>query len=282
MDDKHVVLKNGLIMPSIGYGTWGLETGKTATESVTAALQHGYRYLDTAYSYGNDFYIGKAIKNSSIPREELFIANKVWRTFQTAPSVIDCCKKTLKLMKLSYFDLYLVHWPVPITVDGWQETNREIWQGMEQLFQEGCVHAIGVSNFLPHHLQTLNHQDLQIAPMVNQIEFHPGCFQKNILEYCQSQKIVVQGWSPLGSAGILQHDLICHFAKKYGRSPAQICLRWALQHGVVPVPRSHDPMRMADNLTVFDFELEEKDILQLDTMPDCGRSVFRPDIYHPD
>lgn len=274
-------LKNGVAMPALGYGTWQLGPGKETTQAVVEAIRCGYRHIDTAYSYGNDFYVGKAIKAANISRNELFIANKVWRTNQTSASVVESCKKTLKLMKLDYFDLYFVHWPVSITQNCWKEVNREVWLGMEQLYQEGIVRAIGVSNFLPHHIQALEEYDIQVEPMVNQIEFHPGHFSRQTLEFCKSREIVVQGWSPLGGAAVLHHDVLLNMAEKYHKKTAQICLRWALQHGVAPIPRSKDSLRMTENLNVFDFEIGQKDMELIDSIENLGCSQYVPDICHP-
>ena len=180
-----IELKNGIRMPAIGYGTWHLSPGKSTTEAVTAAIDCGYRLIDTAYSYGNDFYIGKAIRASGISRDQLFITNKAWQTFQTGTAVFEGCRKSLSLMKLTYFDLYLVHWPVPITQIDWKEANREVWSGMERLYREGYVKAIGVSNFLPHHIEALKEHNIQVEPMVNQIEFQGISFVRVfIVNYC--------------------------------------------------------------------------------------------------
>ncbi len=267
-------------LPAIGYGTWRLPAGRACVEAVTAAIDAGYRLIDTAYSYGNDFSVGKAIKGCAVPRDELAITNKAWNSFAGA-EVGECCRKSLKLMKLDYFDLYLLHWPVSIHTPDWKQQNYERWRAMEQLYREGFVRAIGVSNFLPHHLAALEECGAEITPMVNQVEFHPGCYQKEVLEVCHSRGISMQGWSPLGSAALLQHPLIAALAERYGKTPAQICLHWAVQHGVTPVPRSSSAERMAENLRIFDFELRDEDMQQLNDLAGVGCSEYSPDINHP-
>ncbi len=280
--DKYVSLRNGVLMPTIGYGTWQLPSGKETTRSVIAAIECGYRYIDTAYSYGNDFYVGKAIKETGTVRNDLFVANKVYHTFQNSSAVVECCKKSLKLMKLDYFDLYLIHWPAPVTKEGWKEINSEMWSGMEQLYREGCVRSVGTSNFLPHHLEALKEYGAQTYPMVNQVEFHPGCLKEQILEYCHNHQIVVQGWSPLGSSQLLNNQLILELAKKYQKTPAQICLGWALQHNVIPVPRSQNPERMANNLDVYDINITAEDMMLLDSLDRIACSQYIPDVCHPE
>lgn len=275
-------LKNGVSMPAPGYGTWQLEPGRAAMNAVVKAIHCGYRCIDTAYSYGNDFYVGKAVKAAEVPRDQLFIANKVWQTSRTGDAVVESCKKTLKLMKLEYLDLYFVHWPVPVTQEHWKEINREVWSGMERLYREGYVRAIGVSNYLPHHILALEEYGAEVEPMVDQIEFHPGCWSRQTLEFCKSNGIAVQGWSPLGGAAVLRHDLLRGLAEKYHKSTAQICLRWALQHGVAPIPRSNDPVRMAENLDLFDFEIERSDMDAINAMARLGCSPYVPDVCHPD
>lgn len=272
---NYKVLNNGVKMPCIAFGTWNLEMGSKAKEAVLEALKVGYRSIDCAYSYGNDFSVGKAIKESGISREDLFVTNKVWNDFRTKDSVVEVCKKSLKLMKLDYFDLYLVHWPVSEEDENWKQINFDVWQGMEQLYKEGFVKAIGVSNFNQNQIEALKECGAKILPMVNQIEFHPGYLQEEIVAYCKANDIVVEAWSPLGSGNVFENKTLKTIAKKHGKSVAQICLKWEIQKGVVPIPRSSNPERIAGNIDVFDFELSEEDIALIDSITDIAGNLFK-------
>lgn len=277
---NNLLLSNGVEIPSIGYGTWNLENN--VAETVKTAFDIGYRSIDAAYSYGNDFYVGKAIKNSGIPREDLFITNKVWKTFYGKDLTIQACKKSLKFMKLDYFDLYLIHWPVPINQENWAEINSSTWEGMEALYKEGLVRSIGLSNFLPHHIDKLYENGLTVEPMVNQIEFHPGKNQTDILEYCTDRKIVVEGWSPLGRAEVLNTPVLMELSKKYECTTAQLCLKWSMQKGIIPIPRSSNPDRMRENFSIPDFSIQDDDCREIDKLTNIGCSVFIPDVNIPD
>ena len=266
-------------MPPVLYGTWHLNEG--VAETVKTAIEIGYRGIDSAYSYGNDFQVGKAIKACGLLRSEIFVTNKVWNSFRGRQAVVEACKKSLRLMKMEYFDLYLIHWPEPVTNPDWADINSDTWQGMEVLYGEGLVRAIGVSNFLPHHLYSLLSNGAAVCPMVNQIEFHPGRFQDDVLRWCSDKKIIVEGWSPLGSGGLLHHPLLISIAEKYHCSVAQVVLVWAVQKGVVPIPRSSDSGRMRENLFLPRLQLQEEDIVAIEQLHDIGCSEYVPDVKHP-
>ncbi len=276
---KSVTLTNGVEMPAIAYGTWNLSTD--VSETIKSAIETGYRSIDTAYSYGNDFYVGKAIKTCGIPRNELFITNKVWNTFRGKDAVVEACKKSLKLMKSDYFDLYLIHWPEPITNKDWKEINSSTWEGMEELYRLGIVRSIGVSNFLPHHIEALVENKASVMPMVNQFEFHPGKFSGETLDFCAENGIVAEGWSPLGSGEVLNSSIIKDLSKKYSCTAAQICLKWVESKNVIPIPRSKDALRMKENLFLPDFEIHPDDIKLLDQIKNIGCSIYIPDVNHP-
>lgn len=273
--------KQMLKLPQIIYGTWGLELGAQTIDSVNSAISAGYKGIDAAFSYSNDFYTGKAIKNCGVPREELFITNKVWNTFRGEEAVIEACKKSLKLMKLEYFDLYLIHWPVSIKTDHWEEQNYNTWMGMEALYRSGLVKGIGVSNFLPHHFESLISYGIKTIPMVNQIEHHVGYTQDECVKYCKEKGIDMEAWSPLGSGVLLKDDRIQGLAKKYYTTAALICLRYVVQNGLIPVVRSANEERIRQNLQVFDFELSDEDMSMLNSIKNVGYSGFHPDENQP-
>lgn len=274
-----ILLNNKIEMPKSTFGTWNLTSD--IKDTVIKAINVGYRSIDTAYSYGNDFQVGKAIKNCGLLREELFITNKVWNTFRGKEATINACKKSLKLMKLDYFDLYLIHWPEPITNPDWIQINLSTWNGMEELYKNGLVRAIGVSNFLPHHIDGLLSNGIAVKPMVNQIEFHPGMFPKETYEYCLRNEIAVQGWSPVGSGEVLNHPTILELAEKYSCTPSQICLKWLQSKNVIPVSRSKSVVHMTENLILPQFDFNDSDIKTLDDLHDIGCSPFVPDVNHP-
>lgn len=275
-----IILSNGVSMPSIGYGTWKLNTGGQCVDTIKQALNVGYRHLDCAYSYGNDFFVGKALRQSGINRDKVFITNKLWRNIAGYDNVVSACKKSLKLMKLDYFDLYLIHWPVPISEDGWQEKNANIWSAMVSLYNEGLIRAVGVSNFLQHHLEAIRCAGDIIQPMVNQIERHPGFAQNEVIRYCSENDIRVQAWSPLGSGHISVNPYLYDIAEKYGCSSSQIALIWNLQRGITPICRAQSVSHMEENLLLPDITISSEEIELLDTVTGIQSSGFHPD-YNP-
>lgn len=272
-----IVLNDGNVMPQIAYGTWRIENGNPTTEAVMRAIEAGYRHIDTAAAYGNDFAVGKAIKKCGVSRENLFITNKLWNSCRGYEEAIAACKRTLKLMKLEYLDAYLIHWPASWAVyDNWDEINSETWRGMELLQKEGLVKSIGVSNFLPHHLNALL-QSATVLPAVNQFEMHPGKNQAELVLFCKEKGIVPMAWSPLGHGEVLSSPIICELAGKYNKTPAQICLQYVLQKGLCLVTRSVNKERMVQNLEVSDYILEKEDMLIIDGMESLGDTGLHPD-----
>lgn len=272
-----ITLNDGNGMPQIAYGTWRIENGSPTTEAVMQAIESGYCHIDTAAAYGNDFAVGKAIKKCGVSRENLFITNKLWNSCRGYEEAVTACKRTLRLMKLEYLDAYLIHWPASFaTYDNWDEINSETWRGMELLQKEGLVKSIGVSNFLPHHLNALL-QNATVAPAINQFEMHPGKNQADLVAYCKEKGIVPMAWSPLGHGEVLSSPVILELAEKYEKSPAQICLRYVLQSGLCLVTRSVNRERMQENLNVMGYILEAEDMKKIDALEGIGDTGLHPD-----
>lgn len=236
---------------------------------INNAIQVGYKLIDTASSYLNEEAIGDAIKINN--REDLFISGKLWNSDRE--NVIEACKKTIANLKCEYLDLYLVHWPAAKALyDNWIDINNNVWKQMEELVDLGLVKNIGVSNYKANQLEELL-KHAKIKPYINQIEFHPGFMQKDIVDYCKKQHIIVQAWSPLGSGKMLKKQEIINLAEKYeNKSPAQICLRWCLQNDVIPVVKSTEIDRMKSNLDIFDFQITKEDMDYLNSLPYLGGS----------
>lgn len=270
-------LNNGNFMPDIAYGTWKIENGATTTEAVLKAISLGYRHIDTAASYGNDFAVGKALKKSVVCRDELFITNKLWNTCMGYKASIDACKRTLKLMKLEYLDAYLIHWPASIsTCENWEKQNLDTWRGLEQLQKEGYIVNIGVSNFLPAHLEAILRYG-SVKPTINQFEMHPGKRQDKTIEFCKEHNICPMAWSPMGHGALLEQKTISRIAKEKGKSPAQICLRYVLEKNMALVTRSIHEERMIENMSIYDFELSDEEVEELDQLEGIGDAGLHPD-----
>lgn len=260
-------LVNGVEIPVIGFGTWQVQNGQEAYQAVLCALQNGYTHIDTAAVYGNEESVGKAILDSGIPRERLFITTKLWNQFRGYEETIEAVETSLRKLKLDYIDLYLIHWPNPLKYrDCWEEKNSESWRAMEDLYQMGKIKAIGVSNFLIHHLEALK-KTQRIAPMVNQIKLFPGLQQEELCRYCEKEQIVLEAYSPFGTGRIFEVQELKELAQKYNKTVAQICIRYAIQKNRIPLPKSVTRERILSNLKVFDFELEEADVAFLDLLP---------------
>ena len=271
------VLANGVEIPCIGYGTWQTPSGDVARDSVKAALDAGYRHIDTAFAYGNEADVGEGIKASGVNRKDIFLTTKHWITERGYEKTVAAIDASLKNLDVDYLDLYLVHWPCVEQVSpNWKEINAETWRGFEKAYKEGKIRALGVSNYQQKHLEALD-EFATVKPVVNQIEFHPGYTQIDNVRYCQSRGMLVQAWSPLGNGAVLKDETLAAIAAKYGRSVAQICIRFALQNDVLPLPKSVTPSRIAENARVFDFELAEDDVKTLMEMPMLGFSGYYPE-----
>ena len=269
-------LLNGIEIPCIGFGTWQTPDGETAVTAVKAAIEVGYRHIDTAAAYGNEESVGKAIRESGIPRAELFITSKVWNTDRGYESTLQAFEKTLERLGTDYLDLYLIHWPANSTqFEDWAQINLETWRAMNDLYKAGRIRAIGVSNFLPKHLEPL--METEVKPMVNQIEYHPGQMQEETVSYCKENGILIEAWSPLGTGKMLSNETLMAIAEKYNKSVAHLCIRWCMQNGTLPLPKSITPSRIADNIEVFDFEISEEDMKTINQMEYFGGSGLNPD-----
>lgn len=265
------VLHNGVKMPWFGLGVYKAEEGEQVKEAVKTALKLGYRSIDTAALYGNEVGVGEAIRESGVPREEIFVTTKVWNTDQGYDSTLQAFETSRQKLGLDVIDLYLIHWP------GQDKARRKAtWRALETLYKEGRVRAIGVSNFHVHHLQDLL-VDCEIKPMVNQVEYHPRLTQKELLAFCKEQGIQLEAWSPLMRGQLMDEATITELAAKHGKTPAQIILRWDLQHGVVTIPKSVREARIAENADVFDFELSAEDMEKIDALNQDHRVGPDPD-----
>ena len=269
-------LNNGIEIPCVGFGTWQTPDGETAVNSVKAALEAGYRHIDTAAVYGNEVSVGKALAESGIDRSEVFVTSKLWNACRGYESTFAAFEETLKKLELDYLDLYLIHWPAnKLQFENWDQINLDSWRAMTELYKAGKIRAIGVSNFLPHHLESI--VKTEVVPAINQIEFHPGFMQKEAVDFCNAHGIVVEAWSPLGTGRMLSNETLMAIAAKYGKSVAQLCIRWCLQNGTLPLPKSVTPSRIVENTDVFDFVISDEDMATINAMEYCGGSGLNPD-----
>lgn len=274
--NKIYTLNNGVQIPAVGFGTYKAADGKSA-DVIKAAIGSGYRYFDTASFYGTETYLAEAIRQSGLPRKDFFIASKLWKTEMGYENARDAFRRTLENLDTDYLDLYLIHWPLPEPgYENWKELDRETWRALEELYAEGKIRAIGLSNFLPHHIENIL-AGCTVRPAVDQIEYHPGYSQEAAVQYCREKGILVQAWSPIGRSRVLEDPLVCELAAKYRVSPAQICLKFAVQRGIIPLPKSSSPERMKQNMDLFSFEMDQEDIWRLATMPQSGWSGEHPD-----
>lgn len=267
-----VTLNNGVEIPQVGLGVFQTKEGAEVERAVDAALEAGYRLIDTAAIYGNEVGVGKAIKASGLPREGLFITTKLWNANHAYEDALRAFDESLRKLDCDYIDLYLIHWPLPM-----EGKFTQAWKALEHLYDSKRVRAIGVSNFTPPHLDILL-QGAATVPAVNQIELHPLFQQRATREYCVEQGIVVESYSPLMQAGeALEHPVIVKLAQSTGKSPAQVILRWHVQSGFIVIPKSIKPERIRENVALFDFELSEDDMRAIAGMDREQRIGADPD-----
>lgn len=273
---KNIELNNGILMPEIGYGTWQTPSGSVCEASVAYAIECGYRHIDTAACYNNEKSVGKGIILSGANRKDLFVTSKVWNTERGYNKTIKAFEKTLNDLQLDYLDLYLIHWPAnKKQFDNWDDLNVETFSALIDLYKQGKIKSIGVSNFYPHHLKSL--LELDVKPMVNQIEYHPGFMQEQTVDFCKANNIAVEAWSPLGSGRVLSNPTLVEIAQKYNKSVAQICIKWCLANNIIPLPKSVTPERIKANLQVYDFELDDCDVKAINNLPSFGGSGLNAD-----
>ena len=270
-------LSNGVGIPCIGFGTWQTPDGDVAVRSVAAAIEAGYRHIDTAQAYGNEESVGKGIRESGIDRKDLFVTTKLWNSNHSYKLTMRTFEESMNKLGLDYLDLFLIHWPNPIAFrDHWQEANAESWKAMEELYEAGKIRAIGVSNFRPHHIEEIL-KTAKVAPMVNQIRLCPGDTQDETVDWCREHGMVLEAYSPLGIGQIFEVPEMQKLAEKYHRSIAQVCIRWSLQRGYLPLPKSVTPSRIQENLKVFDFELSDEDVRLIADLKGCVGYASDPD-----
>jgi len=264
-------LHNGVAMPYFGLGVYQSEDGKEVINAVQWALEAGYRHIDTASIYKNEAGVGRAIRQSPVAREEIFVVSKVWNSDQGYDSTLRAFDASLEKLGMEYLDLYLVHWPVA-------GKYKETWKALEQLYQERRVRAIGVSNFLQHHLEDLMER-AQVVPMVNQMEFHPFLVQQDLLDFCGKHNIQYEAWSPLMQGAIFDQSMFEEVTEKYQKNVAQIVLRWDLQKGVVTIPKSSKKEHILSNADIFDFKLSPEDVAFLEGLDRRQRFGPNPDAF---
>ena len=269
-------LNNGMKIPCVGFGTYKAAE-RNNVEVLKTAIEAGYRYFDTASFYQTEDFLGQAIRESNLPREDFFLVSKMWKDEMGYQQTKDALEKSLKRLGTDYLDIYLIHWPRPSAdCENWKELDLETWRAMEELQKEGKIRGLGLSNFLPHHIKNIL-ENGTVKPVVNQLELHPGYMQQAAVQYCKEHGIQMQAWSPIGRRRILEDGLILELAGKYQVSPAQLCLRFLLQNDIIPLPKSSSMERMKQNMDLFHFEISEEDVSRLATMPQAGWSVEHPD-----
>lgn len=270
-------LNNGVKILIIGFGTWQTPDGDVAKHVVEAALNSGYRHIDTAAAYGNEESVGEGIKNSGINRHDLFITTKLWNSdhgYKESKAAID---RSLQNLGTDYLDLYLIHWPNSLALrDHWAEANAESWRAMEEAVKAGKIRAIGVSNFRKNHLEELL-KTAEIKPAVNQIMLNPSDLQSDVVKVNKELGLLSEAYSPLGTGGLLGNEVVNEIANEVGKSPAQVLIRWSLEHGFLPLPKSVHDKYIAANIDVFDFELDDEQMTKLDSLHGVSGLATDPD-----
>lgn len=269
--DSTTTLHNGVAMPWLGLGVFQIPDGNPVEDAVSWAIEEGYRHIDTAALYGNEAGVGNAIRRSPVARDEMFVTTKVWNTDQGYSETLKAFAVSLERLDLGHVDLYLIHWPCPS-----QGKAIDTWRALEKLYEDGRARAIGVSNFLPHHLEDLMAAS-SITPMVNQVEFHPHLQQPDLVAFCESHDIRLTAWSPLKRGQILLEPTLGAIAARHGKSTAQVILRWLLQRGIVVIPKSVRQVRVIENADIYDFELSLDEMAEIDRMDRNERIGPHPD-----
>ncbi|REG87648.1 aldo/keto reductase [Winogradskyella sediminis] len=275
---KNLNLNDGHTFPIVGFGTYKA-TEEEGIESVKHALLNGYRLLDTAAAYKNEEAVGKGIKASGIPREDIVVTTKLWREKLSYDMAKEEFEKSLKRLDLDYLDLYLIHWPANAkNYDNWEKANAEAWRALEELQAEGKIKSIGVSNFFEEHLEALS-KTAKVKPAVNQIEFHPGYWQPELVAYCKKENITVESWSPLARGKVFENEPLKAIAKSHHTTVAKVCLRWIIQHNVIVIPKSTTKERIEENINLFNFELSKEEMNIINKLPEFGFSGEHPHFW---
>lgn len=273
-------LANGLQIPCMGFGTYNPGGGDDC-KMILAAMEAGYRYFDTASLYETERALGAAVKESGMARGELFIASKVWIDEMGYEETKQAFDRTLNRLQMDYLDLYLIHWPRRMEGDtDWKERDLDTWRAMEELYEAGKIKGLGLSNFLPHHLDNIL-ENCKVMPLVDQLEIHPGYSQEAAVAYCKSKGVVAQAWSPLGRSALMENPFLLQMAAKYGKCTAQLCLRFLMQKDIVPIVKTSNPERMKQNMEIFDFEIAREDMSILECMPQNTWLGEHPDFCIP-
>lgn len=267
-----VKLNNGQMIPWVGLGTFRVNEGQEVINTVRRALDVGYRHIDTAALYGNEEGVGKAIRESNIPRNEIYLTTKVWNSDQGYDKTFKAFDANLQRLGMDYVDLYLVHWPV-------KGKYKDTWKALEQIYSSGRAKSIGVSNFMIHHLEDLL-GSADVIPAINQYECHPYLAMHDLREFCLEQNIRPEAWSPIMKGRITDVPTLVDIGEKYGKTPAQVTLRWELQHGIVVIPKTIHAERIAENADLFDFELSEEDMKTIDKLDLNERTGPDPDNFN--
>lgn len=261
-------LNNDVEIPRLGFGTYRIKADKIAVETVTYALETGYRHVDTATAYQNEKGVGKAIKESGIPREDIFITTKLWNEDHGYDSALRAFDVSLKKLGTGYIDLYLIHWPV-------SRKRIDSWKALEKIYNDGRARSIGVSNFTINHLKELL-SETEIVPVINQVEFHPFLYQKELMNFCREKNIAIEAYSPVVRAKKFNNPVLKDTAQKYSKTPAQILIRWGLQHDLITIPKSSNRERIEENADVFSFNIQEDDMQKLNNLNEDYRVSWSP------
>ena len=275
-----MILRNGIEIPDIGFGTWNIPYGEVCERAVFEAIRAGYRHIDTAGAYGNERSVGLGVKAAIHEglikdRSDVFITSKLWNTNRSYNKAFRGFDKSMRNLDLDYIDLYLIHWPAnKMKYKNPDEVNAVTWEALEELYEDGRVKSIGVSNFLPHHIEELK-KSAKVLPMVNQIELHVGYMQKDVVEYNNNNGIITEGYSPLGTGALLDNELLWEMAKKYQTTVSNICISFLRKRGIIPLPKTTSPDRMSGNLRLIRIEDEDMDILY--NFPYIGGHAHNPD-----
>ena len=268
MTVKYIELINEVKMPAIGIGTYKAGNDEETAQAVKFAIKSGYRHIDAAAFYGNEIGVGKGIKESGVKREDIFLVTKLWNDDHGYDKTMEAFNKSLERLQVEYLDLYLIHWPTKL--------NAETWRAFEELYESGKVRAIGVCNFKEWHLEELK-ESAKITPMVNQVEVHPFNTRKKLMKYCKANNIQMVAWSPISRGRVLTNELLINLSGKYSKTITQVVLRWHIQNGVVPIPKSSNEGRIKENFEVFDFEIAKEDMELIDSLNEDKSVTVGPD-----